>query len=68
MSLDPCSNLSDAAVSTNMRKAADLIEQANALLQRTFEANDDLYAICSTLESICGDLEMDADELDSFSN
>ena len=68
MSLEARNILSDLAVSTNMRKAADLIEQANKLLQRTFEANEDLYAVCSTLESICGDLEMDADELDSFSN
>jgi len=67
MSLEARSILSDLAVSTNMRKAAYLIFTANTLLQRTFEENEDLYAVCSTLESICGDLEMEADELDSHS-
>jgi hypothetical protein len=67
MSLEARSILSDLAVSENLRKAAYLIYQANALLQRTFEANEDLYAVCSTLESMSAELEMEADELDSHS-
>jgi hypothetical protein len=66
MSMDPRSDLSDAEVSANMRRAADLLDQANALLQRTFEAGEDLYNMCSDIEDICGDLEAEADELDSL--
>jgi hypothetical protein len=66
MSMEPRSNLSDAEVSANMRKAAELLDQANALLQSTFEAGEDLYNMCSDIEDICGDLEAEADELDSL--
>ena len=66
MSMDPCSNLSDAEVSANMRKAAELLDQANALLQSTFEAGEDLYNMCSDIEDICGNLEAEADELESL--
>jgi hypothetical protein len=66
MSLWTRSDLSDAEVSANMRKAAELLDQANALLQSTFEAGEDLYNMCSDIEDICGDLEMEADELDSL--
>ena len=67
MSLEARSILSDLAVSNNLRKAAYLIFQANVLLQRTFEDTEDLYAVCSTLESMSAELEMEADELDSVS-
>lgn len=66
MSLDPRSNLSNAEVSANMRRAAELLDQANALLQSTFEAGEDLYNMCSDIEDICADLEANADELDSL--
>jgi hypothetical protein len=49
-----------------MRKAAELLDQANAVLQSTFEAGEDLYNMCSDIEDICGDLEAEADELDSL--
>ena len=68
MSMDPRSNLSDAEVSANMRKAAELLDQANALLQNTFEAGEDLYNMCCDIEDICGNLEAEADELDSLAN
>ena len=64
--LDPRSNLSDAEVSANMRRAAELLDAANALLQNTFEHSEDLYNMCSDIEDICGDLEAEADELDSL--
>ena len=67
MSLEARSILSDLAFSNNLRKAAYLIFQANVLLQRTFEDTEDLYAVCSTLESMSAELEMEADELDSVS-
>ena len=66
MLMDPRSNLSNAEVSANMRKAADLLDQANALLQNTFEHTEDLYNMCSDIEDICADLEAEADELDSL--
>ena len=66
MSLDPRSNLSDAEVDANMRKAAELLDQANAVLQMTFEANEDLYSLCSDIEDLCSDLEAEADELASL--
>ena len=68
MSMEPRSNLSDAEVSANMRKAAELLDQANALLQNTFEAGEDLYNMCCDIEDICGNLEAEADELDSVAN
>ena len=68
MSMDPRSALSDAEVSANMRKAAELLDQANALLQSTFEAGEDLYNMCCDIEDICGNLEAEADELDSLAN
>ena len=68
MSMDPRSELSDAEVSANMRKAAELLDQANALLQNTFEAGEDLYNMCCDIEDICGNLEAEADELDSLAN
>jgi hypothetical protein len=66
--MDPRSALSDAEVSANMRKAAELLDQANALLQSTFEAGEDLYNMCCDIEDICGNLEAEADELDSLAN
>jgi hypothetical protein len=51
-----------------MRKAAELLDQANALLQSTFEAGEDLYNMCCDIEDICGNLEAEADELDSLAN
>ena len=68
MSMEPRSELSDAEVSANMRKAAELLDEANALLQSTFEAGEDLYNMCCDIEDICGNLEAEADELDSLAN
>jgi hypothetical protein len=64
--MEPRCELSDAEVSANMRKAAELLDQANALLQSTFEAGEDLYNLCCDIEDICGNLEAEADELESL--
>jgi len=68
MSMEPRCELSDAQVSANMRRIAALLDEANAMLQRTFEHNEDLYNMCSDIEDMCAGLEMEADELDSLAN
>jgi phosphoglycerate-specific signal transduction histidine kinase len=66
MALTPNSNLSDKQVEQRLRKAADLIAEADALIQSTFEADDELYILCSQLQDYCADFEMEADELASL--
>jgi hypothetical protein len=53
----PRCELSYAEVSANVRKAAELLDQANALLQSTFEAGVDLYNLCCDIEDICDNLD-----------
>lgn len=66
MSLTPYSRLSDKQVEDRLRKAADLIAEADALLQNTFEDSEDLYLLCTQLQDFCADLEMEADEMQSI--
>lgn len=66
MSLTPNSRLTDAQVEQRLRKAADLIAEADAVLQNTFEDGEDLYLLCTQLQDFCADLEMEADELASL--
>jgi uncharacterized protein Yka (UPF0111/DUF47 family) len=66
MALTPYNRLSDKQVEDRLRRAADLIAEADELLQNTFEADDDLYALCSRLQDYCADLEQEADEMQSI--
>lgn len=66
MAMTANSNLTDREVEQRLRKAADLIAEADALLQSTFEAGEDLYFICTQLQDHCADLEQEADELASL--
>lgn len=67
MSFETRQALSDLQVSANMRRAADLVEQAAILLQSTFEDDEERYdELCIVLSCIGADLEMEADELDSL--
>jgi phosphoglycerate-specific signal transduction histidine kinase len=66
MAMTPLAKFSDAQVELRLRKAAELIDRADALIQSTFEADDDLYEFCTKLQDLCGDLEMEADELASL--
>lgn len=58
--MKPRRELSNAEVSANMRTAADLLNQANALLQSTFQDNEDLYNMCSDIEDMRDALEAKA--------
>ena len=66
MSLTPVKGLTDKQVEDRLRKAADLINRADALIQSTFEADDELYELCSRLQDYCADLEQEADEMQSI--
>jgi phosphoglycerate-specific signal transduction histidine kinase len=66
MALTPNPALSDKQVEQRLRKAAELIDRADALIQSTFEADDELYELCSRLQDMCADFEMEADELASL--
>ena len=66
MSLTPYNKLSDKQVEDRLRKAADLIAEADALIQNTFEADDELYEFCTVLQDLCADLEAEADEMQSI--
>jgi len=68
MSLSPNAGLSDTQVEQRLRRIADLIGRADALIQSTFEADDELYAVCTVLQDLSADFEMEADELASLSN
>jgi len=61
--MTPLAKFSPTQVELRLRRAADLIDRADALIQGTFEADDDLYEFCSKLQDLCGDLEYEADEL-----
>jgi phosphoribosyl-ATP pyrophosphohydrolase len=49
-----------------LREAVDLIDAANAKIQKVYEASDNLYALHVALEDISAELEMEADELQSI--
>jgi hypothetical protein len=61
--MTPLAKFSPTQVELRLRRAADLIDRADALIQGTFEADDDLYEFCSKFQDLCGDLEYEADEL-----
>ena len=50
-----------------LREAADLLDAANAKIQKVYEASEGLYEMHTTLEDFCVQLEMEADELESIS-
>ena len=50
-----------------LREAADLLDAANAKIQKVYEASESLYEMHNTLEDFCVQLEMEADELESIS-
>jgi hypothetical protein len=64
--MTPLAKFSPTQVELRLRRAAALIDRADALIQGTFEADDDLYEFCSKLQDLCGDLEYEADELASL--
>lgn len=66
MALTPNPMLSDKMVEIRMRKIADMLNDVDALIQNTFEADDELYELCSKLQDMCADFEMEADELASL--
>jgi len=66
MALAPNPMLSDKQVEIRLRKIADMIDAVDALIQNTFEADDELYELCSRLQDMCADFEMEADELASL--
>jgi hypothetical protein len=65
MSLTPNPALSDQQVVARLRKIADMINDVDVLIQSTFEADDELYELCTRLQDLCGDFEVEADELAS---
>jgi phosphoglycerate-specific signal transduction histidine kinase len=66
MSLTPNPALSDQQVVARLRKIADMINDVDVLIQSTFEADDELYELCTQLQDLCGDFEAEADELASM--
>ena len=47
-----------------LREAADLLDAANAKIQKVYEASESLYEMHNTLEDYCVQLEMEANELE----
>ena len=61
--MELCTNISEKQAVILLREAAELIEAANAKIQKVYEASDDLYDLHNTLEDIAANLEAEADEL-----
>jgi phosphoglycerate-specific signal transduction histidine kinase len=66
MALTPNPKFSDKQVEQRLRKIADMINDVDVLIQATFEADDELYDVCSRLQDMCADFEMEADEMASL--
>ena len=64
--MDISANISEKQAIIYLREAADLIARANAMIQKVYEASDELYEMHNELEDICAGLEMEADELQSI--
>ena len=50
-----------------LREAVDLLDAANAKIQKVYEASESLYELHVALGDIAAELEMEADELESIS-
>jgi hypothetical protein len=57
--------LSKKKISENLNKVVDLLRQADALLQKTLEHNDELYYIHTQIENAADDvIDVLANEID----
>jgi hypothetical protein len=56
-------NLSMEQVDAQLRKAADMIAEANMLIQTAFESSEELYELCSELDNLAENIEAQADSL-----
>ena len=57
--------LTNAQKSKLLNKAVDLMEQADALIQRALGATDVCYETCTQLQNVIDDLVTDIAEFDS---
>jgi hypothetical protein len=56
--------LTNAQKSQLLKQAVDLLEQADALVQRALGATDVCYATCTQLQNVIDELETDIAEFD----
>jgi hypothetical protein len=64
MTLIANGGLSAGEVDRNLRRAADLIAEASALVQAALENSAELYELCTELDNHAADLEVLADDLE----
>ena len=64
--MDIRTDISETQAVILLREAADLLETANAKIQKVYEASEGLYEMHNTLEDFCAQLELEADELQSI--
>jgi hypothetical protein len=58
--------ISEQQAIVNLREAALLLARANAKIQAVYDASEALQEMHNTIEHMCADLEMEADELESI--
>jgi len=64
--MDIRTDISETQAVILLREAADLLDAANAKIQKVYESSEGLYEMHNTLEDFCVQLEMEADELQSI--
>ena len=64
--MDIRADISETQAVILLREAADLLDAANAKIQKVYEASEGLYEMHNTLEDFCAQLELEADELQSI--